>query len=168
MHTATPRLAACGRALLLLSLLACAPGVRAGGGADKDFRPYDSKADVAAQIEALVADRAAGTRILLTFGGNWCADSRSLERRYRTPALAALLAREFRVLHVDVGHFQRNRDIVERYGNPVDKGIPSVVLLAPDGSVLYTDHGSLSSVGRMSDPDVVAFFERLAARYPAP
>ena len=49
MHTATPRLAACGRALLLLSLLACAPGVRAGGGADKDFRPYDSKADVAAQ-----------------------------------------------------------------------------------------------------------------------
>jgi hypothetical protein len=34
--------------------------------------------------------------------------------------------------------------------------------------LLYTDHGSLSSAGRMSDPDLIAFFERLAAEHPAP
>lgn len=167
MHPDTRKLCLRSR-VLLPSLLWCLLCACAGAGAREDFRPYDSKADVAAQIEALVADRAAGKRILLTFGGNWCADSRSLEKRYRTPELAALLEREFRVLHVDVGTFHRNLDIAERYGNPIDKGIPSVVLLAPDGTLLYTDHGSLSSAGRMSDPELIAFFERLAAEHPAP
>ena len=168
MHPDTRSLLVCSRVLLLVSLVGCALSARAGTGAKDDFRPYDRKADAAAQIEALMADGAAGKRILLTFGSNWCSDSRSLERRYRTPELGALLGREFRVLHVDVGRFRRNLDVVERYGNPIDKGIPSVVLLAPDGQVLYTDHGSLSSAGRMSDPDLVAFFERLAAEHAAP
>ena len=83
-------------------------------------------------------------------------------------ALLARFKREFRTLHVDVGRSRRNRDIVEKYGNPIDMGIPSVVLLAPDGTLLYTDHGSLSSAGRMSDPELIAFFERLAAGYPVP
>jgi thioredoxin 1 len=168
MHPDTRNLLGCSRFVLLVSLLCCALFARAGSGAGDDFRPYDRNADARAQIEALFSDRASGKRILLTFGANWCPDSRSLERRYRTPELAALLEREFRVLHVDVGMRHRNLDIVEKYGNPIDKGIPSVVLLAPDGKVLYTDHGSLSSAGHMSDPDVIAFFERLAAAYPAP
>ena len=168
MHPDTKGLFACGRVALLVALLCCALFARAGSGADDDFRPYDREADAKSQIAALLADRSSGKRILLTFGGNWCSDSRSLERRYRTPELAALLEREFRALHVDVGRSRRNRDIVEKYGNPIDKGIPSVVLIAPDGTLLYTDHGSLSSAGRMSDPDLIAFFERLAAEYPAP
>jgi hypothetical protein len=168
MHTDTRNLLACSRVVLLVSLFCCALFARAGSGAEDNFRPYDRGADAKAQIEALLADRSSGKRILLTFGGNWCPDSRSLERRYRTPELAAVLEREFRALHVDVGMSHRNLDIVRKYGNPIDKGIPSVVLLAPDGTLLYTDHGSLSSAGRMSDPDVIAFFERLAAEYPAP
>ena len=159
---------ACSRVALLAFLLCCALFARAGAGDEEDFRPYDREADAKAQIAALLEDRSSDKRILLTFGGNWCPDSRSLERRYRTPELAAVLEREFRTLHVDVGRSRRNRDIVEKYGNPIDMGIPSVVLLAPDGTLLYTDHGSLSSAGRMSDPELIAFFERLAAGYPAP
>jgi thioredoxin 1 len=164
MHTDPCFLLLSRRALLALALIGCAAFAHAR---DED-RPYDAKADAQAQIDALVADRSSGKRILLTFGGNWCADSRSLEKRFHTPELAALLEREFRVLHVDVGMFHRNIDVAERYGNPIDKGIPSVVLLAPDGSVLYTDHGSLSSAGRMSNPAIETFFERLAADHPAP
>ena len=153
---------------LLVLLLCCALFARARAGDEDGFRPYDREADPRAQIAALLEDRSSGKRILLTFGANWCSDSRSLARRYRTPELAAVLEREFRTLHVDVGRSQRNRDIVEQYGNPTDMGIPSVVLLAPDGTLLYTDHGSLSSAGRMSDPELIAFFERLAAGYPVP
>ena len=134
-----------------------------GACAEVEYRPYDEKADAKAAIAQLLADTASQKRILLTFGANWCEDSRALESHYRDPELAALLQREFRVLHVDVGVSHRNLDINQRYGNPIDKGIPSVVLLRPDGTVLYTAHGKLSSAHRMSHKKVMTFFTRLAA-----
>lgn len=165
MHSRSPDPLPRRRALLAAVMLCCAALARAG--IDDPDRPYAARADARAGIESLLADRASGKRILLVFGGNWCSDSRSLARRFQVPALAGLLAREFRVLHVDVGMFHRNLDIAEQYGNPIDKGIPSVALLAPDGSLLHADHGSLASAARMSDPDILAFFERLAADHPA-
>jgi protein disulfide-isomerase len=127
-----------------------------------EFRPYDDKADAAAVIAAALADNPGHQRLLLTFGANWCKDSRALERNYQEPELAALLAQEFKVVHIDVGMFHRNLDITERYGNPIDKGIPSVVLLDAEGSAQYVDHGSLSSAESMSTASVRKFFERLA------
>lgn len=148
-------------ALFVLAMSACAQTPDTA-----EFRPYDDKADANAAISAALADNPARKPVLLTFGANWCKDSRALARQYQQPELAALLAREFRVVHIDVGMSHRNLDIVERYGNPIDKGIPSVVLLDADGNTRYVDHGSLSSAERMSPASVQKFFERLAAGEP--
>ena len=142
----------------VLLLCACAQAVR-----HDEFRPYDETADASAAIAAALADNPAGKRILLTFGGNWCSDSRALESRYQDPALAALLEREFQVVHIDVGMSHRNLDIAARYDNPIDKGIPSVVLLDPAGRTLFVNHGRLSSADRMSNAAIMDFFTRLAA-----
>ena len=72
------------------------------------------------------------------------------------------------MVHIDVGMSHRNLDVVEQYGNPIDEGIPSVVLLDADGRTLFVNHGALSSAERMSDSAVKGFFERLAADHPAP
>jgi thioredoxin 1 len=150
------RLRRYGAAWMLLSLFAVHAEAR-------DPRPYDAKQDANAAIASLLADASSGKRILLIFGANWCSDSRVLERHFRSAALAPMLEREFRVLHIDVGTFHRNLDIANRYGNPIDKGIPAVVLLAPDGTPLFATHGQLSSAKKMRRTDIVAFFERLAA-----
>lgn len=146
-------------ALVLLAVQACASG---------DFtdapRPYDEKADARAAIAAALADNPGRKPVLLAFGGNWCSDSRALEAHFRSPGLAPLMDASFKVVHVDVGMFHRNLDIVEEYGNPIDKGIPSVVLLDPDGKVLFVNHGDLSSARSMSDRAVREYFERLAKR----
>lgn len=143
----------------LLAVQACAAG---------DFtdapRPYDEKADARAAIAAALADNPSRKPVLLAFGGNWCSDSRALEAHFRSPELAPLMDAAFKVVHVDVGMFHRNLDIVEEYGNPIDKGIPSVVLLDPDGKVLFVNHGDLSSARSMSDRAVREYFERLAKR----
>lgn len=128
-----------------------------------EFRPYDEKADANAAIAALLANNPARKRVLLTFGANWCSDSRALESHYQSPALAALLQREFLVLHIDVGMSHRNLDITARYDDPIDKGIPSVVLLDPEGNTLFVSHGRLSSAETMSDAAIMDFFTRLAA-----
>ncbi|MFM7275845.1 MAG: TlpA family protein disulfide reductase [Gammaproteobacteria bacterium] len=144
-------------ALSLIAVQACASG---------DFseapRPYDEKADARAAIAAAFADNPGRKPVLIAFGGNWCSDSRALEAHFQSPGLAPLMQASFRVVHVDVGMFHRNLDIVEEYGNPIDKGIPSVVLLDADGKVLFVNHGELSSARTMSDKAVREYFERLA------
>jgi thioredoxin 1 len=126
-----------------------------------DPRPYDGKADPKAAIAQALAENPQRKPVLLTFGANWCSDSRALERHYRSQPLAGTLEQEFRVVHVDVGRFHRNSDVVERYGNPTDKGIPSVVLLDAEGNTLFVNHGALSSAGSMTGEQVRVFFERL-------
>ncbi|MBP8925511.1 MAG: thioredoxin family protein [Pseudomonadales bacterium] len=142
----------------VLLLCACAQAAR-----HDEFRPYDEKADASAAIAARLANNPARKRILLTFGANWCSDSRALESRFQSPVLAELLEREFLVLYIDVGMFHHNLDIIARYGNPIDEGIPSVVLLDPAGNTLFVSHGGLSSADSMSDAAIMDFFTRLAA-----
>jgi len=154
-----PRAVRC--ALWSIAMLAGLAVTTACAGPAAD-RPYDAHADARAAIAATLADNPERKPVLLTFGANWCSDSRSLERHYQSPELAALLAREFLTVRVDIGMHHRNQDLVAEYGNPTDKGIPSVVLLDADGKPLYVDHGSLSSAETMSAPAVHAFFERLA------
>ena len=153
---------ALGRTAVAVSLLAVQACV-AGDFSDAP-RPYDEKADARAAIAAALADNPQRKPVLLAFGGNWCSDSRALEAHFQSPALAPLIESSFRVVHIDVGMFHRNLDIVEEYGNPIDKGIPSVVLLDPEGKVLFVNHGDLSSARTMSDKAVREYFERLAER----
>lgn len=147
-------------ALSVLALCACA---QAGPVAFDEFRPYEAEADARAEIAARIADNPEQKRILLTFGANWCSDSRALESHYRSAELGELLEREFLIVHIDVGTFHRNLDVIASYGDPTDKGIPSVVLLAPDGSPLFVNHGQLSSAETMSSARIMEFFTRLAA-----
>jgi len=148
-------------AVLALALDACAgPAV-----SDDNPRPYDEKADARAAVAAAIADNPGRKRILLTFGANWCSDSRALEAHYRSAGLSPLLTREFKVVHIDVGVrdvLDRNTDLVQQYGNPTDKGIPSVVLLDADGKMLFVNHGALSNAGLMKASAVQRYFERLA------
>ena len=65
----------------------------------------------------------------------------------------------FRRVKVDVGRFDRNKDVTAVYGNVVKKGIPSVVLLRADGSVAYqTDGGELADARKMGREGVTNFF----------
>jgi protein disulfide-isomerase len=78
---------------------------------------------------------------------------------------ADLIAKEFEVVKVDVGNFDRNLDLAARFGNPIAKGIPAAVVLSPAGQVMYaTKAGELADARRMSDSGVYDFFKRAAKR----
>lgn len=128
--------------------------------------PYDETRDAAADVErARTEARASQRRVLLVFGANWCPDCRALDASMAQPPTAQLMAREFVVVKVDVGRFDRNLPLAERYGNPIKKGIPAAVIVAPDdNTVLYaTRAGELSNARRMSDTGVHDFFRDAAA-----
>jgi protein disulfide-isomerase len=125
-------------------------------------RPYDESADAKAQIHAALQDAAASRRpVLLIFGANWCEDCRALDHALKTGRNAELMAKEFKVVKVDVGNFDHNLDVTAAYGNPTKKGIPAAVIVSPDNKVLFaTRAGELADARRMSDDGIHEFFTK--------
>lgn len=127
---------------------------------------YDEKADAQADVkQALTSAKAEKKPMLIIFGANWCQDCMALDKALATPANAAVM-REFKVVKVDVGDFDRNLDVVNAYGNPIKKGIPAAVVVnAADGRVLYaTQGGELANARKMSDSGVQDFFRGVLAK----
>lgn len=124
------------------------------------YLPYDESADAKRAVrQALVAAQAARVPVLVIFGANWCEDCRALDKALKTGQNAEQMARDFRVVKVDVGHFDRNLDVARGYGDPLRKGIPAAVVLSPDNRVLYaTRAGELADARRMSESGIRDFF----------
>lgn len=126
---------------------------------------YDEGADAKAAIRATLAEAdKARLPVLVVFGANWCGDCRMLDATFTTGPSAPLIAKSFKVVKVDVGRFDRNVDIAERYRVPLKKGIPAVAVLSPQGQLLYaTEGGELANARKMGDQGVHEFFTRVAA-----
>jgi protein disulfide-isomerase len=120
--------------------------------------PYDEHADAGAQLQqALAQARSDHKQVLLVFGANWCPDCRALDKALHGGS-QALIAKRFELVKIDVGNFDKNLEIANRYGNPIGKGIPAVVALSADNAVLYsTKGGELANARRMGDTGIYDF-----------
>lgn len=147
------------RAVLVLALAA-------SGGALAATGPYDEAADAKAQVQATLAEaQKARVPVLVVFGANWCPDCRVLDMALKDGKSAPLIQQHFRVVKVDVGRFDRNTDIAERYGVPLKKGIPAVAVLGDGGKVLYTTKsGELADAREMGDKGIYEFFTKVVAQ----
>lgn len=127
--------------------------------------PYNEAANAKLEVQqALSAARSAKLPVLVIFGANWCKDCRALDTALKTQRNAELIAKEFLVVKVDVGNFNRNLDLAELYANPIKNGIPAAVILSPGNRILYTTRaGELSNARRMSEIGIYEFFRTAAA-----
>ena len=125
--------------------------------------PYDEKADAKLEIKTALG-AAAKTPIVVVFGANWCGDCIALTRAMKEGASAAMFKRDFRIVKVDVGHFDKNEDIATGYGVPLKKGIPAIAIISPENKVIYvTKEGELASAQKMGDDGIYRFFKRVTA-----
>ena len=147
------RTALFGLGALLLSLIATAASA-----------PYDEHADAkAALAQGLAVARTSGKEVLVVFGANWCPDCRELDKALHGRS-SSLIDSRFIVVKVDVGNFDKNQDVVKRYGNPIAKGIPAAVVLSAEDKVLYaTRAGELADARHMGDEGIYNFFSRVVA-----
>jgi protein disulfide-isomerase len=87
-----------------------------------------------------------------------------LDAAFKNGVAAPLIAKNFHVVKVNVGKFDRNTDIAELYGVPLKKGIPAVVVLTAQGKPLYaTRSGELADARTMGDTGVYDFFVKIAS-----
>ena len=129
-------------------------------------RPYDEHADAEHDIQAaLEASRVNGKFVLLQFGANWCPDCIVLAEQMRESPLRDLIEKNFIGVKVDIGEGEKNSEIVKRYGNVTEKGIPSIVILDKDNNILLgTLTGQLANARSMGKQDLYNFFVSAISR----
>jgi hypothetical protein len=66
------------------------------------------------------------------------------------------MAREFKVVKIDVGRLDRNLGIAAAYGNPIKKGIPAAGVLSADNQVLYATRAGELPGRRLAGPGQAA------------
>ena len=129
-------------------------------------RIYPDVAAANADIAAALKDAAkTHRRVIIDFGGDWCTDCKVLDAYMKRPENAALLARGYVVVHVNVGArgIDRNLDVARRYGIPLEKGVPALAVLDADGKVVYSQrNGEFESMRRMDSKSVNEFLGKWA------
>lgn len=99
----------------------------------------DPSADIAAALQQASLDH---KRVILDFGGDWCGDCQVLDIYFHQSPNVELLNKNFLVVHVDIGHFDKNLDITEKYNVPLKKGVPALAVLDSDGKLLYSQQSA--------------------------
>jgi thioredoxin 1 len=126
----------------------------------KDLYPAD--ADAYKEIEeALHAAAKSHKRVMLVFGGNWCYDCHVLDAAFHLPEIAPTLNRNYVVVHVDVGEYNKNLDIAKKYEVPLERGVPAAAILDGTGKLLVSQKNQEFEKARsMAPEDILAFLNK--------
>jgi len=123
---------------------------------------YNPQADASREIkEALEHAAREHKNVILVFGGNWCYDCHVLDLAFHHPEIEPKLKAHYVVVHVDIGEYNKNLDLAERYQVPLKKGVPALAVLAPDGKLLYSQQaGEFEAARSLAPEDVIAFLKK--------
>lgn len=122
----------------------------------KDLYPAD--VDVNQEIDEAVKEAAHDhKRVLLIFGGNWCYDCHVLDQALHQGTAGKIVEESYELVHVDVGEFNKNLEIVKKYNVPLDKGVPAITVLDSKGALLYSAEGEFESARQMMKKQLVEF-----------
>jgi thioredoxin 1 len=120
--------------------------------------PEEAQAEISSALAAASKDH---KRVLLVFGGNWCYDCHVLDTTFRSSSFAPLVNANYHVIHINVGNYDANLDLAKKYEIPLEKGVPSLAILDPDGKLVVSQKkGEFESTVRIGPEDVVDFLKK--------
>ncbi len=130
----------------------------------------DGSADSRRRVEAARHQAAvAGKRVAVVFGADWCPDHQAFERSLQSQYVAPFVDDFFEVVVLDVGQRDRNLELMGEYGMVVERGIPAVAVLEPDGTVVVAQkNGEFSTARALPVVEIADFFHRHGKARPGP
>lgn len=141
--------------LSLIAVMAFTVGPALSANRDIYPDPSQAKSDLAAALKTAAATH---KRVILDFGGNWCGDCHVLDIYFHNPENRPILESNYVLVHVNVGRYDANLDLAERYGIPLQKGVPALVVLSDKGKPLYSQKsGEFEKMGHMQPNSVTSF-----------
>jgi thioredoxin 1 len=120
--------------------------------------PEEAQAEISSALAAAAKDH---KRVLLVFGGNWCYDCHVLDATFHSKEFAPIVNANYHVLHINVGNYDANLDLAGKYQIPLNKGVPSLAILDPDGKLIVSQkQGEFESTVRIGPEDLLEFLKK--------
>ena len=153
------------KAVALATLLVFAAGSARSAGPNIYPDPGQAKIDLAAALRSAAATH---RRILFDFGADWCGDCKVLDIYMRDDKNKPLIDANFVVVHINVGRFDSNLDLAEKYEIPLKRGVPALAVLSEHGELLYSQkNGEFESMRSMASSSVTDFLVHWRPNGPA-
>jgi thioredoxin 1 len=123
---------------------------------------YSNTADAHQDIaHAIATAQQQHKRIILDFGGNWCGDCIVLDLYMHQQPNLDLLQQNFVLVHVNIGQYDRNIDLAEKYEIPLKLGVPAMAVLDAHGRLLFSQKNrEFEKMNRITPGDVTAFLNQ--------
>lgn len=119
---------------------------------------YNKHADPKADFTTALAEaRSTDKKVMIIFGSEWCSDCRSFDKELRGKSLNDIISEQYVVIKADIGNWDQNMDFAELFGNPAQRGIPSLAIVDPKSNTFSATPGDkLASLryrtgGRLTD-----------------
>ena len=124
--------------------------------------PYDEK-----EIESLKLDRFIdlsidkGKQPVIIFGGNWCPDCRILEGTLAMPTIKKFIDQHYQIMHIDIGRYDRNMELMNHLNIESKKGVPRVVILDFEKNIVNSTTSSEWTTARdRKQQEIYNYFQK--------
>lgn len=102
---------------------------------EESVHPYGENIDYDKEITSALQNLKNKQRLMLVFGANWCPSCRRLDASLNQPDISIYLKEHFKIIKVNIGNFDKNLNIADRYKLPIKQGIPAIVIINRDETV---------------------------------
>ena len=120
--------------------------------------PSEARTDIGLALSVAAREH---RRVLLDFGGNWCYDCHVLDATFHYLEVARILDASYVLVHINIGQYDANLDLADKYQIPLKKGVPSLAVLDSKGRLLVSQkNGDFENTTRIGLKDVESFLIR--------
>ena len=123
--------------------------------------PYNGALFEVKDLLSFIQQSRQGNQSIVIFGANWCPDCRILEATLQLPTVSKYLNKNFEILHVDLGKYDINMNLLEVLGIPRREGVPRIVIFGENGVALNLDSTDTMRTARdTKQQDIFNYFQK--------
>jgi len=127
--------------------------------------PYDEKIIDSSELDKFINQSINNDKQpVVIFGGNWCPDCRILDGTLAMPTIKKFLQQHYQVMHIDVGRYDRNMELMNHLNIEPKKGVPRVVILDFKKNIVNSSTSSEWTTARdRKEQEIYDYFQKFVS-----
>jgi len=128
--------------------------------------PYNNK-NISSRLLDSFIDEAINKNLqpVIIFGGNWCPDCRILDGTLELPTVKKFLNEHYKIMHIDIGRYDKNMELMSHLKIEQKKGVPRVVIFNFQKEILNSSTSSEWTTARdRKQQEIFNYFQKYVVK----